>query len=262
MSARDEEVARRWDAMAAEWAEGLGKGKDIVNESVGIPAFLGMVGDLAGREVLDAGCGEGRSSRHLARLGARVLGVDLSSRMLDLAREEERREPLGIAYRQASVSDLGFLGSGSFDVVVSFMALMDVPDYAAAVGEFARVLRPGGRFAFAVLHPCFFTRGLAVVRAAEGRKAGLRVAHYFDERPYTQRWRFPGGEAGEGSPFAVPRFPRTLAKYISGVTAAGLTIKRLLEPQPSEDVCRRYPFLGFWRRHGALYLCVEAEKPS
>ena len=74
-----EEVARYWDGYAEAWAEQVRRGADVAREWLDNPAFLAFVGDLRGRRVLDAGCGEGYNTRLLARGGARVTGVDLSA---------------------------------------------------------------------------------------------------------------------------------------------------------------------------------------
>jgi 2-polyprenyl-3-methyl-5-hydroxy-6-metoxy-1,4-benzoquinol methylase len=110
-----------------------------------VAAFLEFIGDLRGRRVLDAGCGEGYNTRILARPGARMTGVDLSERMIALARDEERREPLGIEYTPTSYTDLGMFADASFDAVVSFMALMDGPRFDLAMREAFRVPGLSGR---------------------------------------------------------------------------------------------------------------------
>src|SRR5215468_2298749 len=84
------------------------------------PAFLALIGDLRGRDVLDAGCGEGYNTRLLARAGARMSGVDISERMIALAVEEERRAPLGIHYHCTPYTRLDPFAAGTFDAVVSF----------------------------------------------------------------------------------------------------------------------------------------------
>ena len=209
------------------------------NEVFGIPRYLGFVGPVAGLSVLDAGCGEGRSARHLARLGARVTAVDISSGMLDHARHEEAREPLGIRYEQASFVDLRIFAGGAFDAVISIMALMDTPDLDNSLLEFARVLRPGGRLAFMILHPCFITPGSGKASDLSGRRALLQVGRYFDEAPFVEHWSFPGGEAHR-SEFAVPRLSRTLARYVNGVVGAGLHLVGLEEPRPSVEEHARH----------------------
>src|SRR5688572_3218573 len=76
--------------------------------------FLQVVGDLHGKAVLDLACGEGFYSRILKRRGAdRVLGVDLSGRMIELARAAEVREPLGVEYCVGDARDID--ATGTFD---------------------------------------------------------------------------------------------------------------------------------------------------
>jgi len=131
----EDDVARYWDVNAGPWAEEVRQGHDVAREWLNNPAFLAFVGDLRAREVLDAGCGEGYNTRLLARAGARMTGVDLSERMIELATAEERRAPLGIRYLRTSYAELGMLADASFDAVVSFMALMDGPRLGEALRE-------------------------------------------------------------------------------------------------------------------------------
>jgi hypothetical protein len=84
-----EDVARYWDGNAEAWAEQVRRGADVAREWLNNPAFLEFIGDLRGRRVLDAGCGEGYNTRILARRGARMTDVDLSERMIAPARAEE-----------------------------------------------------------------------------------------------------------------------------------------------------------------------------
>ncbi len=87
----EDDVARYWNGNATWWAEQVRQGRDLAREFHNNPAFLAFLGDPRGKDVLDAGCGEGYNTRILARSGARMTGVDISERMIDLAREEERR---------------------------------------------------------------------------------------------------------------------------------------------------------------------------
>jgi 2-polyprenyl-3-methyl-5-hydroxy-6-metoxy-1,4-benzoquinol methylase len=119
-----DEVARYWDDNAAAWAREVRQGHDVARELLNNPAFLALIGDLRGRAVLDAGCGDGYNTRMLARTGARMTGVDLSARMIALAQDEERRDPLGIRCARASYTELALFADATFDAVVSFMALV------------------------------------------------------------------------------------------------------------------------------------------
>lgn len=257
----DQLVKDRWDANSGEWARQIRTGEDVYRERFLEPAFMGFVGKVDGLEVLDGGCGEGTSSRVLARANARVSAVDLSSEMIANASSFEGAEPLGIEYHQASVEKMPFPDE-RFDLVTSWMALSDMSCYAAAMKEFARVLKPGGRLIFCIRHPCYFTSRMAVVRRSKAETPFLLVGDYFRETPWMEKWSFAGGnqEAGGQVSFSNIRFPYTLSDCINGVLEAGLSLRELREPRPSEELCNQLPRLWFWNKQAALYLFVSAAK--
>ncbi|MET8630895.1 class I SAM-dependent methyltransferase [Kitasatospora sp. NPDC004669] len=96
-----------------------------------VPSFLGMVGDVSGKSVLDLACGTGFYSREFKRRGATdVFGVDISGEMIAAAREFERRDPLGVRYEVGDVAELEPLGR-SFDVALGVQCLNYAQDIAA-----------------------------------------------------------------------------------------------------------------------------------
>ncbi|HYA36283.1 MAG TPA: class I SAM-dependent methyltransferase [Candidatus Binataceae bacterium] len=255
------EVARYWDENAERWAADVRAGWDAYREYYNNPAFFEFVGDLSGRDVLDAGCGEGYNTRLFASRGAHMTGIDLSARMIELAREEEHRAPLGIRYEIASFTDLPVFADESFDAVISTMALMDGPDFPAALRELYRVLRRGGRPAFSILHPCFLTRGFSWITDNEG---GLRltIGGYFNAGSWVERWRFSSAARQlQAAPFAIPRFDRMLSDYVNGVIEAGLVLNGIAEPRPSEEACVKHSSLRNWRDTAPTFLYIRATKP-
>lgn len=258
----DEHAVRQcWNENADTWAEHVRKGWDSYREYFNNPAFLRFLGDVKGKTILDAGCGEGYNTRILARAGARMAGVDISDRMVDLAKESEMSDPLGIQYEVAPFASLSMFPDESFDAVVSTMALMDSPDFEGAISELHRVLKPECDLVFSILHPCFQAGTVRRATDEAGNTVGLVVNRYFSDLPEIERWKFSKApEANLAEPFAVPRFPRTLSGYINPLMEAGFALQKVEEPRPTEDACLQHPWLRVFNEHAAMLLYVRARK--
>jgi SAM-dependent methyltransferase len=257
----DADVARYWDGNADVWARHVRAGYDLYRDLYNTPAFLALLGDeMRGATVLDAGCGEGYNTRTFAGLCERIVGVDVSQRMIEYARAEEERAPLGIEYHVRSMNDLAGFPDGSFDAVVSTMALMDCADYEGAARELYRVLRPGGLFAFSVLHPCFIFEHPVWVRDDSGEVVGVTLGDYFGTEEGVERWRFSASPPEDDVElFEVPRFPRLLEGYINPLADVGFRLETLSEPRPTDTACERQPSM---RKHRLIpiWLHVKARK--
>lgn len=260
---KDEEraVARAWDENAAAWTQQVRSGRDVMREQMNWPMFQAFLPDLAGRAVIDLGCGEGSSSRALAATGARVTGVDLSPAFLAAAEAEEAARPLGVVYRRDSFTSLDGAADGSFDAAVSFMALMDGPSFPEAMTAVARILRPGGTLHFSVLHPCFWRRGSNWIAGPERRPIGMLVRSYWNEQPYEDRMSFLGPSEDGAGHFTVPRFPMRMEDYVNGIAGAGLAITAMMEPRPTEAMARVHSLLRRQREHVPMLLYLAARKP-
>jgi SAM-dependent methyltransferase len=258
----EKQVARYWDDNAEVWARHVRSGFDAFREYFNNPAFLEFIGDLKGKRVLDAGCGEGYTTRILARRGAQVIGIDLSEKMVQLARKEEEREPLGIRYEVGSYTKRSIFDDESFDRVISFMSLMDGPDYVNALREFLRVLKRGGELIYSVTHPCFANHDAEWVMDELGNAKRLLLFDYFDTTPRVDDWKFSKSpEKDRVEPFNVPFFPRILSDYINPLVRSGLVLTEIEEPRPTEEACKKYNWLKKWRDHASLFLYVKALKP-
>jgi SAM-dependent methyltransferase len=217
--------------------------------------ILQVLGDVSGRRVLDAGCGEGYLSRKLAKLGAKVTGVELSSKMLSYALEEQDREPLEITYHEASITSLPFLPVHSFDIVITNNVIQDVEDYQAAFREFARLLRPGGTYLQIVNHPCFMTPGWGWERDAAGKRLHWKVDHYFRRGPFDTPWRPETGMA------PTVYWHRTLGDLVNGLISCGFRIMQLIEPEPPESMRISHPELYESDMRKPDFLVIVCHRP-
>ena len=122
-----------------------------------------LLPDVHGLTVLDAGCGSGRYLRELGDRGARVIGIDLSSAMLERARDTSRR------VARADIRALPF-DAMTIDLVICGLALGDIGELELALTEIARVLRPGGRVIYSVVHPAGEAAGWSRTFESDGRQ--------------------------------------------------------------------------------------------
>jgi ubiquinone/menaquinone biosynthesis C-methylase UbiE len=213
---------REWDRYADEYQATHG-------EFLGDVAFVwcpegvdeaeaGLLGDVTGRRVLEVGCGAAQCARWLGTRGARPVGLDISERQLQHARRIDEDSGLRVAVVAGTATALPF-ADGSFEVVFSaFGALQFVQDAGRAVEEAARVLRPGGTFAFSVTHPVRWCL------PDDPTREGLVVtSSYWDRTPYVEE-----DDAGDAT---YVEHHRTLGDWVGLLARAGLTLSGLVEPE-------------------------------
>jgi len=226
----DDTSTRSWEAAADDWVSHADS-SDYQNLFLQ-PRMLKLAGDVAGRRVLDLGCGEGAYSRALARLGARVIGVDGSRRLVDVARQRAAVSGLEIPYHCRNANALEEVDDSSFDLIVASMLMMNVEDYPGAMREAHRVLTPGGALCMSITHPCFS----APVSDWVGGK-GRRPQHYAVDR-YFERIAWNDRIAPS---FRSPtlRRHRPLEDYMKGALDAGFVLRLFQEPTATEDDLRK-----------------------
>jgi SAM-dependent methyltransferase len=203
--ARWDAVAERYDAYAAD---------QVADHATA--ALMELTGEVAGLRVLDVACGQGRIARELTRRGARVVGIDIAAELLGRAHAREREEPLGIRYELVDAAGADALRGERFDAATCNQALADIDDLDGALDTVARVLTPGGWFAFSIVHPCF--PGWPTADAPSSWPPG---AGYFQEG-----WWLATNAGWRG---AVGSNHRTLATYVNALADRGLGIERLTE---------------------------------
>jgi SAM-dependent methyltransferase len=192
-----------------------------------------MLGDVRGLDVLEVGSGAGQCSRWLVTQGARAIGLDLSWRQLQHAQRIDAETGAPVPSVLGTATQLPF-ADRAFDVVFcSFGALQFIADIDDAVREVARVLRPGGRFAFSVTHP---TRWMFPDDPSE---AGLTaVSSYWDRTPYVE----VDDDSGR---VAYVEHHRTIGDWVALLDRHDLRLVRLVEPEWPADHDRVW---GGWSR--------------
>src|SRR5713226_3702384 len=118
-----------YDAIAA-WYDAFVRDETHAG-NFGLPYLMQLIGDVRGQMICDLACGQGRVARMLAYLGARVVGVDISSELLTMARAEEGQTPLGIDYVLDDAQAIASIADEQFDGVVCNLGLTDIPELSA-----------------------------------------------------------------------------------------------------------------------------------
>ncbi|GAA0625513.1 class I SAM-dependent methyltransferase [Kutzneria viridogrisea] len=193
-------------------------------------AELGLLGEVAGRSVLEVGCGSASCGRWLRAAGAAAVSLDISAGMLRHARAGNAETGIALPLVQASADQLPF-ADGSFDAACSaFGAVPFVADVGTVMREVARVLRPGGPWVFAVTHP------MRWIFPDDPGPTGLTVVQsYFDRTPYL--------EVDEQGRATYVEHHRTLGDFVRAITGAGLVLEDLVEPEWPQGHTREW---GQW----------------
>jgi ubiquinone/menaquinone biosynthesis C-methylase UbiE len=243
---RPPDARQAWDDAIDVWEDFQETGKDFSRDRVHGPALLRSLGPVRGLRVLDVGCGQGRFTRRLAKLGGRVTGIDWSNGMIEAAQAHEREAPLGIEYLRMDARNAPRAWPpATFDRVVACMSLMDMPNAPTVVRGAHRLLRPGGRFVFSVSHPLNTAAIQWELPSADVRYRGaMLVDRYFEEGPRVTQWAMKRLKR----PFATPYWHRTFESWFSLLRRSGFEIDSLTEPHATEPEVRSNPLLAGTRR--------------
>lgn len=227
----------------------LRENKNSANEVTEKPALRTLFPDLRGAEVLDLGCGYGENCAEFVSLGARrVVGVDISERMLAAAKETYTDEK--IEFVRGDMSDLSFIHD-TFDVVFSSLAVHYVENFGRLAVEVADRLRPGGYFIFSQEHPLTTApvSGASWTRDDSGEALHYNLTDYARSGERQVNWIIDG----------VVKYHRTFSDIVNALLNAGFCIVRMLEPYPAPELTARDPRLKKCL-HKPDFLLIKAQK--
>lgn len=253
----DEMVGQAWDKGADLWYSAYGEFGDMNRQYVIDPAILRILGEVRGKRILDAGCGNGYLCRLLSKRGAQMVGVDVSGRSIELAKRSEEEKPMNIEYHVASICNLSMCSDASFDAVVSNLVLQDLQDLDGALKELSRVLKLKGKFIFSIMHPCFSSPPVHgwVRKPVDSHRSEdwlyWKVDRYFDRS--IEEWTY----------FDLPpvySFHRTLSDYMNVLFRNGFIVIAFEEPVAKEkDIKEHYRELNDSERI-PWFLVISATK--
>lgn len=233
--------ANDYDAFAAVYS--AENDDSVANAYYERPAMLALAGDVAGRRVLDAGCGSGALSAALRDRGAIVTGVDASAGMLAHA---EQRLGDTVSLHLADLNDPLPFAADTFDDVIASLVLHYIENWDAPLAEMRRLVKPGGRLFASVDHP------IVAYTIQEPRP------DYFATTSYGFEWEF----GGQRVPMRFWR--KSLQAMLDAFSAAGFRVTSISEPQPLPEARTRHPedFDRLSTSPGFLFFALETAPPA
>jgi SAM-dependent methyltransferase len=203
----------------------VGKGGSEYHRRIAIPATLDLLDARRGETILDVGCGQGVLAPHITRAGAHYIGIDVSPRLLDFARQHHDKDGQFLQGDAASLPAVKGLSVEQFEAAVFLLSIQDMDPLAPVLDSIAWALKPNGRVVILMTHPCFRIPRQSGWGFDEGRKLTFRrVDRYLTPLPVPMKQHASG---------VTISFHRPLGDYINGLAAAGMLVDHIDEiPAP------------------------------
>ncbi len=229
------------EAFFAEYAK-LRRSREGLDGAPEWPALRAMLPELAGKRVLDLGCGNGWFCRYAREAGAaEVMGVDVSEKMLEKARE--MTADAAIDYVRSDM-EMFELPTASLDLVYSSLAFHYIEDFGGLAEAVHRWLAPGGSLVFSVEHPIMTASPETRWMADEAGGKAWPLRGYSEEGPRSTNWLAEG----------VIKQHRTLATTLNTLIGAGFALTHLEEWTPTAAKVAASPVLAEERERPAFLL--------
>jgi ubiquinone/menaquinone biosynthesis C-methylase UbiE len=211
-----------WDGVADWYTGWAGRDGSWYHRNIAVPLLLELLDLKAGERLADLGCGHGILAPHVAQRGAGMIGVDLSPKLIATARRQHGSRARFVVGNATALPAIPGLEDGSFDAAAFLLSIQDIAPLEGAIREAARLLRPGGRLAMVMLHPCF-----RVPRQSGWGFDEQRALHYRRVDSYMSELAVP--MQGYGGGRTTRSYHRPLGAYFAALEGAGLTVTALRE---------------------------------
>jgi ubiquinone/menaquinone biosynthesis C-methylase UbiE len=246
-----------WNGVASWYDDLLENGSDTYQASLILPNVLRLLNLKKGDKVIDVACGQGFFSREFFKAGAIVTGIDLSPKLIDLAKE---RSPKEIRFAVSSADNIRFLENGSFDAAACVLAIQNIKNAAGVFAECARLLKPAGRLVMVMNHPAFRVPGHSEWGVDMKKRIQYRRVDEYISESESEVKMHPGIESSE----VTISFHRPLQFYFKALAKSGFSVSRLEEwtsnkqsqPGPNSNMENKA------RKEFPLFLALEAVKMS
>ncbi len=226
-----EETRSIWNQIANFWDDRMRDGNDFQRILVG-PASERLLNLQPGENVLEIGCGNGVFARRMAQLGASIVATDFSTQLLERAQARTTEHTDLIEYRLVDAThedEIVALGLKRFDAVVSNMAIMDMSEIDPLMRGVRQVLKPGGRFVFSLMHPCFNNMGTTLCVEESDNNGEISTTYSIKIARYLHL-TYQKGVGMIGQPTPQYYFHRPLHALFNSCFRAGFAIDGLEEP--------------------------------
>lgn len=224
--------------------------KNNANNLFETPALLSLLPDLNNKTVLDLGCGYGDHCIEFIKRGScKVVGIDISEKMLEVARTENSHSQ--IIYKNMPMENIDTLDE-CFDVVVSSLAIHYVDDYKGLVNNVFNLINKNGIFVFSQENPLntCFEKGKRWTRDEQGKKVFANISNYGIDGERKSVWFVDD----------IKKYHRTFSTIINTLIEAGFVIEKLIEPIPTKEMAETYPeYQDLF--HKPDFLLVKVRKP-
>lgn len=224
------DTASEWDINAEARHKQIISNVDVSYHKILIPTILRLVGNISNKRVIDVGCGTGYLAAKIAPQASFVLGLDPAKGMIEVANREYGQIPR-LKFVNESIE--GFSRNRTniiFDVAISNMSLITIPNLDEALKAISLVLIPRGILVINITHPCFYNQ----YRKYQSQEDFQYIV------PHTQKGQFIISEDAKGLPSPTTHYHRPLQEYFRSLREASFTVDQLIEPFPDQSIQKLY----------------------